>query len=127
MTASAIDLGDVHRLQLRLVRLHAHRRSEPAGQRFVKHLLEVWNMRLGVGSKLGAAVDVNDVAGDPARLLGRKEGDDAADVVGLSDSLSACMPKAKLRPFSVLVKFDISVSTTPGATAFTRMPRAPST
>jgi hypothetical protein len=37
------------------------------------------------------------------------------------------MPSVKSRPASVLVKFDMSVTTTPGATALTRMPRAPST
>src|SRR2546426_12067854 len=36
------------------------------------------------------------------------------------------MPSAKSRPASVLVKFNMPVSTTPGATALTRMPRAPS-
>src|SRR6266849_4874480 len=38
----------------------------------------------------------------------------------------ACMPRMRLRPTSVLAKLDISVSTTPGATALTRMPRSPS-
>ena len=37
--------------------------------------------------------------------------------------LSACMPITVVRPSSVLVKFDMSVSITPGATALTRMPR----
>src|SRR5580704_3391359 len=36
-----------------------------------------------------------------------------------------CMPITVLRPSSVLVKFDMSVSITPGATALTRMPRGP--
>src|SRR5208282_3139980 len=39
---------------------------------------------------------------------------------------NACIPRMKLRPASVLAKFDISVSVTPGATALTRMPRGPS-
>src|SRR6266478_134408 len=39
---------------------------------------------------------------------------------------SACMFIADVRPASVLTKLDMSVSTTPGATALTRMPRGPS-
>src|SRR5436853_6163015 len=44
---------------------------------------------------------------------------------GLPIRLSACIPRAASRPASVLAKFDISVSITPGATAFTRMPCGP--
>src|SRR5258706_595650 len=40
--------------------------------------------------------------------------------------LSACMPRTKDLPSSVLTRFDMSVSITPGATALTRMPRGPS-
>src|SRR5438445_8970568 len=40
---------------------------------------------------------------------------------------SDLMPSVALRPASVLVKLDMSVVTTPGATALTRMPRSPST
>jgi hypothetical protein len=40
--------------------------------------------------------------------------------------LSDCIPITVARPASVLVKFDMSVSITPGATALTRMPRGPS-
>src|SRR4030081_3594891 len=36
------------------------------------------------------------------------------------------MPSQTARQASVLVKFNMSVSTTPGATALTRIPRAPS-
>src|SRR6266403_5431255 len=39
---------------------------------------------------------------------------------------SACIPSVELRPDSVLVKLDMSVSITPGATALTRMRRDPS-
>src|SRR5207244_8909535 len=39
--------------------------------------------------------------------------------------LSACIPRVKPRPASVFVKWDISVSITPGATALTRIPRGP--
>jgi hypothetical protein len=35
---------------------------------------------------------------------------------------NACIPSVTSRPASVFVKFDMSVSITPGATAFTRMP-----
>jgi hypothetical protein len=45
---------------------------------------------------------------------------------GWARRFSACKPSATSRPASVLVKLDMSVSTTPGATALTRMPRAPS-
>jgi hypothetical protein len=45
---------------------------------------------------------------------------------GCAKRLNACMPSAKSRPASVLVKLDISVSTTPSATALTRIPRPPS-
>ena len=75
------------------------------------------------GSELRAAVDPERVAGDPASRVGRQEGDGAGDVLGLS--LRACMPRVVSRPASVLVKLDISVATTPGATPFTRMPRGP--
>ena len=44
---------------------------------------------------------------------------------GLPIRFNACIPSAASRPASVFVKFDISVSITPGATAFTRMPRGP--
>src|SRR6266852_250077 len=40
--------------------------------------------------------------------------------------LSDCIPITVARPASVLVKFDMSVSITPGATGLTRMPRGPS-
>src|SRR6266481_4748643 len=46
--------------------------------------------------------------------------------VGSPMRCSACIPRMKLRPASVLAKLDISVSITPGATALTRMPRGPS-
>src|SRR3954452_19308473 len=39
---------------------------------------------------------------------------------------NACIPRMKLWPASVLAKFDISVSVTPGAIALTRIPRGPS-
>jgi Epoxide hydrolase N terminus len=39
--------------------------------------------------------------------------------------LSAWMPSVNSRPASVLAKLDMSVGTTPGATALTRMPRSP--
>src|SRR5580692_1333729 len=38
---------------------------------------------------------------------------------------SACIPRVVSRPASVFVKFDISVSITPGATALTRIPCGP--
>jgi len=40
--------------------------------------------------------------------------------------LKVCIPVTTARPSSVLVKFDMSVSMTPGAMALTRMPRRPS-
>src|SRR5713226_8873903 len=43
---------------------------------------------------------------------------------GLPIRFSVCIPNVTSRPASVFVKSDISVSMTPGATAFTRMPRA---
>src|SRR5256885_16341154 len=45
---------------------------------------------------------------------------------GWATRFRACMPRVRLRPDSVLAKLDMSVSTTPGATALTRMPRSPS-
>jgi hypothetical protein len=42
---------------------------------------------------------------------------------GLPSRFNACIARVTSRPSSVFVKFDISVSITPGATAFTRMPR----
>src|SRR5258708_543747 len=44
---------------------------------------------------------------------------------GLPIRFNACTPNVTSRPASVFVKFDISVSITPGATAFTRMPLGP--
>src|SRR5712691_1486580 len=44
---------------------------------------------------------------------------------GLPIRFNACISSATSRPASVFVKFDISVSITPGATAFTRMPCGP--
>src|ERR1700730_7261253 len=44
---------------------------------------------------------------------------------GLPIRFSACIPRVASRPASVFVKFDISVSITPGATALTRIPRGP--
>src|SRR6202166_5454497 len=44
---------------------------------------------------------------------------------GLPIRLSACISSAGSRPASGFVKFDISVSMTPGAIPFTRMPRGP--
>src|ERR1700704_3883930 len=44
---------------------------------------------------------------------------------GWATRFSACMASVTSRPASVLMKFDMSVSTTPGATALTRMPRGP--
>ena len=44
---------------------------------------------------------------------------------GWATRFSACMPRVKSRPASVLAKLDMSVSTTPGATAFTRTPLDP--
>src|SRR6266446_646064 len=44
---------------------------------------------------------------------------------GLPIRFSACIPRVASRPASVLVKVDMSVSITPGATAFTRIPRGP--
>src|ERR1700730_18192261 len=46
---------------------------------------------------------------------------------GWATRFSACMPSVASRPASVLAKLDMSVSTTPGATALTRMPRGPRT
>lgn len=45
---------------------------------------------------------------------------------GFAIRFSACMLSVVWRPASVFVKFDMSVSTTPGATALTRMPLGPS-
>ena len=45
---------------------------------------------------------------------------------GCATRFIACMPSVNSRPASVFANFDMSVSTTPGATAFTRMPCAPS-
>jgi hypothetical protein len=69
---------------------------------------------------------MDGVAGDPPSVLGREEGDTPPMSSGWATRLNACMPKARSRPASVLVKFDISVATTPGATALTRMCRSPS-
>src|SRR4029077_10649083 len=44
---------------------------------------------------------------------------------GLPIRFSACIPSVMSRPASVFVKLDMSVSITPGATAFTRMPFGP--
>src|SRR5580704_2229556 len=44
---------------------------------------------------------------------------------GLPSRFNACIPNAISRPASVFVKFDISVSMMPGATAFTRIPLGP--
>src|SRR6476646_2147621 len=44
---------------------------------------------------------------------------------GLPIRFKACIPSATSRPPSVFAKFDMSVSITPGATAFTRMPLGP--
>src|ERR1700678_3029848 len=44
---------------------------------------------------------------------------------GLPIRFSACIPSTISRPASVFVKFDISVSMTPGAIALTRMPLGP--
>src|ERR1700722_12337463 len=44
---------------------------------------------------------------------------------GLPTRFNACIPRAASRPASVFVKFDISVSITPGAIAFTRIPCGP--
>src|SRR6266478_2271829 len=44
---------------------------------------------------------------------------------GLPIRFNACIPSVTSRPASVFAKFDISVSITPGATAFTRIPRGP--
>jgi hypothetical protein len=47
-----------------------------------------------------------------------------ATSAGVPIRLRLCIPMTTARPSSVLVKFDMSVSITPGATALTRMPRA---
>src|SRR5271154_375497 len=44
---------------------------------------------------------------------------------GLPIRFNACIPNVTSRPTSVFVKFDMSVSITPGATALTRMPCGP--
>src|SRR5580658_2008165 len=44
---------------------------------------------------------------------------------GLPIRFNACIPNVTSRPASVFVKFDMSVSITPGATALTRMPCGP--
>src|ERR1700721_1445574 len=44
---------------------------------------------------------------------------------GLPIRFRACIPSATRRPPAVLVKLDMSVSITPGATAFTRIPWGP--
>src|ERR1700686_1102490 len=44
---------------------------------------------------------------------------------GLPSRFNACIPSVISRPASVFVKFDIPVSITPGATAFTRIPLGP--
>src|SRR6266702_3686710 len=44
---------------------------------------------------------------------------------GLPIRFRACIPRAASRPASVLVKSARSVSLTPGATAFSRIPRGP--
>src|ERR1700761_8927509 len=45
---------------------------------------------------------------------------------GLPSRFNACIASAVSRPVSVLVKFDMSVSMTPGAMALTRIPLGPS-
>src|ERR1700693_2053825 len=44
---------------------------------------------------------------------------------GLPIRFKACIPRTAFRPASVFKKLDMSVSISPGATAFTRMPRGP--
>jgi hypothetical protein len=66
---------------------------------------------------------MNCGARNPSRLLRCEKDDDPSDVIRLCDALerlSACMLSVTSRPASVFVKLDISVSTTPGATALTR-------
>jgi hypothetical protein len=40
-------------------------------------------------SEVRAAIDSDDIAGDPSGIFGCQEGDNAADVVGLREALSA--------------------------------------
>src|SRR5271155_174260 len=77
------------------------------------------------GLELRAAIDVYRVAGDPPGIFGCQEGDDATDIVRLRNALKRLHAEHKLLARFSLGKFDISVSTTPGATALTRIPRAP--
>src|ERR1700722_9714923 len=49
----------------------------------------------------------------------------SATFSGLPIRFNACIPRVASRPASVFVKFDISVSIPPGATALTRMSRGP--
>jgi hypothetical protein len=49
------------------------------------------------------------------RAFARTKGDYATDIVGLREAFQRVHTKSEIRPPSVLVKFDMSVSTTPGA------------
>ena len=72
------------------------------------------------------AVDVEHLPGRPRGVVGQQKADRAGDVVGLAQpaerqqaaSCSSCSPSQSAR--------DMSVATSPGATALTRMPRGPS-
>jgi hypothetical protein len=79
--------------------------------------------------KLRAAIDADGVAGDPARGVESEECHHQADVGGLADALERLHARTKVSPTSVLpssvlAKFDMSVSITPGAMPSTRRPRA---
>src|SRR6202161_4343349 len=58
-------------------------------------------------------------------LSDAKNATTSATSSGLPIRFSACIPRVTSRPASVLAKFDMSVSITPGATALTRMPCGP--
>jgi hypothetical protein len=68
---------------------------------------------------------VDGIAGGPQCIFGCQEGDDATDIVRLRKALERLHAKRKIAALVGLSKFDISVWTTPGATALTRIPRVP--
>ena len=62
---------------------------------------------------------MDGIASDPPGIFGSQEGDDATDIVRLRKAIKPLHAERKLA-----ARFDPSVSTTPGATALTRIPRA---
>jgi hypothetical protein len=73
-------------------------------------------------SELGAAVNGDAIAVYRPGLRRNKERDDRSHIGRVPIHLRLCVPMTTARPCSAFVKFDMSVSITPGATALTRIP-----